>query len=177
MTQLWPRVLVYVAAPFSPTERQLARPSTGYFTDVQLHAAYLEENKDNAARLGLSLARFGVMPVVPHTAHGGRPELEHVQNYKFWIEATEELLLGCDACLLAPNWQESKGAMGEYATCIDYQIPVFTIDTDLRAWAAKVDYRHLLTARADRLNARIAAHHDTIRPPALPADFTGDDAQ
>jgi hypothetical protein len=158
-----PRKLVYIAAPFSPTAAQkLSCPMHEY-------PACVEANKAAAAALGLHVAALGAMPVVPHTAHGGRPELEHVQGYRFWIEGTDELLQGCDAALFSKNWQESPGACSEHATCVALGLPIFYEPEALAVWLRDPDNTHtsLLKDRLDRLTRRIALHHDTERPPAI----------
>ncbi len=155
-----PELLVYIAAPYSPTAAQLARrqpqPILQDTYDREFAATCIQANKEAAAALGLEVARLGCMPVVPHTAHGGRPELETVQDYRFWIDGTAALLFGCGAALFAENWRDSSGAVGEHDRCIEWSIPIFYSVGELARWVAAGEQNGTLEREAlSRLHARI----------------------
>ena len=103
--------VVYIAGPFR------ARTSWG-----------IAENIRAAERLGLEVAKLGMMPLIPHanTAHfqGELPD-------KFFLDGTMELLRRCDAVMLTPNWATSSGARDEADEAERLGIPVFVNVFDL----------------------------------------------
>jgi hypothetical protein len=42
-----------------------------------------------------------------------------------WLDADLEILMRCDAVVVAPNWEQSIGVKGEIAFAEDNDIPVF----------------------------------------------------
>lgn len=103
--------VVYIAGPFR------ARTAWG-----------IAENIRVAERLGLEVAKLGMMPLIPHanTAHfqGELPD-------KFFLDGTMELLRRCDAVMLTPNWATSSGARDEVDEAERLGIPVFVSVADL----------------------------------------------
>jgi hypothetical protein len=108
--------LVYIAGPFSARTRE----------GVELNIA-------RAVALGVEVARLGAMPVCPH-ANTSHPEYERVQPYSFWIEGTMLLLRKCDAVMLVPGWENSKGACCEYDDAFQRNVPIFDALGDLDRW-------------------------------------------
>lgn len=154
---LHPRFLVYVAAPFSPTEVQKT-------IDPERAEYWVLHNKQSASALGLEVAKLGAMPIVPHTATGGRSELESVQDYHFWIEGTAELLFFCGAILMAKNWVDSKGAVSEHGKAAAWCIPIFYT---LEALAEYLQGDNIEAEAAIALGMRLAERAvDTERPEA-----------
>ena len=97
--------VVYIAGPFrAPTAWGIA------------------ENIRQAERLGLEVAKLGLMPLIPHanTAHfhGELPD-------EFFLDGTMELLRRSDAVMLLPDWERSSGARAEVAEAERIRIPVF----------------------------------------------------
>lgn len=103
--------VVYIAGPFR------ARTAWGF-----------AENIRAAERLGLEVARNGMMPLIPHanTAHfhGELPD-------QFFLNGTMELLRRCDAVIVTPNWAMSSGARDEVDEAERLGIPVFVSVADL----------------------------------------------
>jgi hypothetical protein len=112
-----PRILVYVAGPFSPTAAQKA-------AGVERRAA-VEQNIARAGAVAVSVAALGAMPVCPHL-NTSLPEFEEVQDYQFWIEGTDEMLRRCDAALFVAGREASSGSRSEWKTCKAAKIPAFT---------------------------------------------------
>lgn len=75
------------------------------------------------AKKGLS----GWYPVTPHlnTAHFEIYEPAIPVDYKYWIEGSADLLKKCDAILMMPGWEDSKGATGEKKIAEVLGIPVY----------------------------------------------------
>jgi hypothetical protein len=102
--------LVYVAGPF-------AGP-TNY--DVQ-------QNVQRAEAFGLTIARHGALPVVPHGMN---------RNYfgqlteEFWLAGVMTLQARCDAAVFIPGWERSPGASAEFAFAHELEQPVFRADDD-----------------------------------------------
>ena len=119
MTQHLPKTyipLVYVAGPYSaPTEE-------GRDTNIQ-----------EAWTLGCQVATLGALPVVPHmnTAH-----MDALQDQQWWLDATLELMLRCDAVIMLPSWPRSHGATNERAVALKVGLPVFETMPELAEWVA-----------------------------------------
>lgn len=108
--------LVYVAGPFSAPDR-----------------AGVEKNIEDAVRVGIEIARLGVMPVIPH-ANTADPWFARVQPYEFWCTGTLELMRRCDAVVMVKGWKRSRGARAEYEEAIARGMPVFFTLQELQAW-------------------------------------------
>jgi len=110
--------LVYVAGRFSaPT------------------AWEIEKNIRAAEDIGAEVAKLGLMPVIPHAntryfhgLTGTTPE--------FWYEGTLELLRRCDALILVPGYEESKGVEMEREEAYRLVIPQFHYLPALKDWLA-----------------------------------------
>jgi hypothetical protein len=119
---LTPRILVYIAGPFS-----------GKGETREQQRADTEAKIARAVQLGIKVAKLGAYPIIPH-ANTAHPEFEDVQPYQFWIDATGELLVRCNAVLFTDDWQESSGARGENEIAINAEIPRFFHLSDLACW-------------------------------------------
>lgn len=108
--------LVYVAGPYSA--------DTVEGRSKNIKAAW---------KAGCQVAALGVYPVVPHmnTAH-----MDKLQSWEWWIDATLELMLRCNAVLMMEGWEKSRGARGEEAMAKKVGIPVFYNIVDLAGWVA-----------------------------------------
>jgi hypothetical protein len=112
-------ILVYVAGPYT------ADTPEG-----------VEENCRRAREVGAELAKCGpnIFPVIPHQT--GR-DIEHIGDYRFWIEGTVELMRRCDVVYVCPGWEGSRGTLGEIAEAERLGIPVIRNDLTLFAAGAK----------------------------------------
>jgi hypothetical protein len=134
---LRPRTLIYVAGP-----------STGKGSTPEERRAATIANIGRAVDMGVRVSRLGAHPIVPHANGADRRywDPEHPLfcglDYDFWIEATDELLLRCDAVLFLDNWQDSSGARKEERSAAERGIPRFYSLSDLACW--------LLPGLADR---------------------------
>lgn len=113
---------VYIAGPYSAPSREGR-----------------EDNFHRAVAVGAAVLAAGCHPVIPHATG---ILLEHIEDsYEFWIEATLRELRTCDACVMVPNWQSSKGSVGEHADCLARGVPVFEVaqvgglPPEFQAWA------------------------------------------
>lgn len=94
--------LLYLAGPFSAPEGD----------PDPLHT--VNENITAASRIALEAARAGWMPVCPHKNSAG---FEHTEiPAAFWYEGDIALMLRCDAVLMLPGYERSKGALAELDT-------------------------------------------------------------
>ncbi len=100
-------LLVYVAGPFSAPDR-----------------AGVEHNIRKAVDLGIEVAKLGAVPVIPH-ANTADPRFESLHDYRFWIAGTLALLERCDAIIMTPDWQLSRGAVGEFDRANALKMPTF----------------------------------------------------
>jgi len=98
--------IVYVAGPFTG--------KTAW--DIECNVRRAEET-------GLSVARAGAMPLIPHS----NTRFFHGQcSAKFWYDGTLELLRRCDAIVMVNGWEKSKGACAEKALAEELSMEVFT---------------------------------------------------
>jgi hypothetical protein len=106
--------IVYVAGPFAGKT-----------------AWDITENVRAAERVGLEVARLGHLPVIPHcnSAHffGQLDE-------SFWLAGYTKLLGLCDALILVPDWERSKGTCAEKAEAERLGLPVFFSVRGLGEW-------------------------------------------
>ena len=87
--------LIYVAGPYrAPDSWQV------------------EQNVRRAERWGWEIARHGYVPVIPHTMYR---YFDRTLTDEFWLRATQQLLLMCDALVLIPGWGQSEGCGQELA--------------------------------------------------------------
>lgn len=103
---------IYVAAPYTARNGRT-----------------VEQNIENAMALGNQIAELGILPVLPQLVT--HPFAEKQSDPLWWLVATLELMLGCDAVFMAPNWRESPGCVNELKTAIEAGLPVFYSIEDL----------------------------------------------
>jgi nucleoside 2-deoxyribosyltransferase len=107
-------IVVYVAGPFTAP-----------------NAWEVHRNVCRAESLALAVAEAGAMPLCPHTNtqhfHGTLPPA-------FWYDGTLELLRRCDAIILVPGWEASKGTQEEVVEAKRRGMPVFERVEELKAW-------------------------------------------
>ena len=106
--------VIYVAGRFSaPDQWQRAR------------------NVRAAESLAFAVAEAGAMPLNP---------LNNTHNFfgtltdAFWYEGTLELMRRCDAVILVPGWEGSKGVAAELAEARRRGLPVFERIEQLKKW-------------------------------------------
>jgi len=63
-------------------------------------------------------------PVIPHsnTGHFGG-----LKDEKYFLEGTMEQLKRCDAIVLIPGWDKSKGSIAEFKYALDNDMPILKI--------------------------------------------------
>ena len=93
----------------------------------------IEQNVRCAELVAAEVAKLGAMPVTPHANSrffagltGTTPE--------FWYQGTLELLRRCDALILVPGWEGSKGVEMEREEAWRLNIPQFHDLRSLKDW-------------------------------------------
>lgn len=109
-----PLPLIYIAGKF--------RGATPY--DVR-------KNVEAARDYGLTVARLGGYPVIPHTMTA---DFDKQLTDAFWLAGTMELLRRCDGILLIPGWDYSAGARAEHQEAQRLGIAAF--DSRVEGWTA-----------------------------------------
>ncbi len=113
-----PILIVYVAGPYR-TNSEFGSTAFGR-----------EKNIAAAREIGARLARDGHLPVIPHA---NTAQFDGLNTDEFFLEATLELMVRCDAVFLMPNWESSAGARAEKAEAEKLGLPVFTTIAELDA--------------------------------------------
>lgn len=109
-----PRIpVVYIAGPYRGPSR-----------------AAIELNIQAARKVGLLCAQKGWSPLIPHSNAAHLDECCGLPD-QYWLDATMELLLRCDAVVLCPGWINSVGTCAEVAEAKRRGIPVYETETDL----------------------------------------------
>lgn len=91
-------------------------------------------NIDRAAAVGFEVSKLGAYPAIPHTNTGAWFIGTHTSE--LWYELTLEFMRRCDAVILVPGWENSKGTRGEKEEAERLNIPVFDSIAGLAAWLA-----------------------------------------
>lgn len=93
----------------------------------------IHRNVFHAESLGMAVADAGAMPLMPHanTAH-----FHGTVTDAFWYKGTLALLKRCDAMILVPGWEDSKGTRAEAEWARANGMPVFERVEELKAWLA-----------------------------------------
>lgn len=77
--------------------------------------------------------QLGVFAFCPHL-NSYHMELDVDADADFWRKADLEILSRCDAILLIPGWENSRGSVLERTFAIDNSIPVFSSENELKDW-------------------------------------------
>lgn len=93
----------------------------------------VEQNVRRAEALAMEVARLGAMPLTPHCNTRNFHGLSGV-THEFWYEGTLELLRRCDALILVPGWEGSKGTAAEREEAFRKHIPQFHDLRSLQDW-------------------------------------------
>lgn len=93
----------------------------------------IECNIRQAETLALEVWRSGAAALCPHT---NTRFFQGAAEDSIWLDGDIEMLLRCDALILAPDWERSSGARGERDEALRAGLPVFYDIADLRAWLA-----------------------------------------
>ncbi len=99
-----PILLIYVVGPYrAPTAWQR------------------EQNIHRARAWGVTIARCGAYPVIPHsnTAH-----FDGEAEDTLWLAGTLELMRRCDGVLLTGEWRRSSGSRAERAEAERLSLPI-----------------------------------------------------
>jgi hypothetical protein len=65
----------------------------------------------------------------------------------YWLRATMEMLLRCDALLLVPGWRSSAGSLAERDAAVARNMPVLDLDGEPR------QYQPVIAAWLGRIGA------------------------
>ena len=96
----------------------------------------------------MAVAEAGAMPLI-RTRH---VEFLWNDHEEFWYEGTLALLKRCDAMILVPGWEDSKGTRDERAWAKANDMPVFERVEELKRW---LDEGLPLSPRTQSFRARL----------------------
>ena len=88
-------------------------------------------NVQRAREVADAVARLGAFPVTPHFFDSG---IEDAGDAAFWYAGTLEVMRRCDALIVAPGSDESKGTSVEIAVMVTLGKPVFLGLSGLKEW-------------------------------------------
>lgn len=80
------------------------------------------------------MSKLGAYPAIPHTNTGAWFIGTHTPE--LWYELTLEFMRRCDAVILVPGWENSKGTREEKKEAERLGLPVFRHIDGLEAWLA-----------------------------------------
>jgi hypothetical protein len=86
-----------------------------------------------AETLGYAVAELGAMPLIPHA---NTTSFDGTFTAEFWYAGTLELLRRCDAMILVPGWEGSRGVAAEIEEAKNLMIPIFERVDELKIWLA-----------------------------------------
>jgi nucleoside 2-deoxyribosyltransferase len=104
-------MLIYVAGPYSGTPEEI------------------ERNVESAAKIAAELWRIGHAVICPHTNSHLVSKLAPDITYEQWIRGDINMLARCDAIVMLPNWQQSRGAVAEFAYAQQIKMPIYEVGT------------------------------------------------
>ena len=102
----------------------------------------IAQNVAAAEDVGLLVAEAGAMPLIPHSNTGLK--FFGTINEQFWYDGTMELLRRCDAVIMVPGWEASKGAQAEREEALRMDLPVLALEwhvlriTAIKAWLSSL---------------------------------------
>lgn len=114
--------VVYVAGPFRCPSQ---------YVPGQQDAWGIQRNVMAAMTVGLEVWRMGAAALIPHA---NTMFFQNAAPDQVWLEGDLALLAKCDAVVMLPDWERSKGAREEHAFAKERGIPVFYTTVALRAW-------------------------------------------
>jgi len=110
--------VIYIAGKFSaPDQWQRAR------------------NIRAAENMAFGVACMGAMPLNPLANTGN---FFGTLTEEFWYEGTLELLKRCDAMILVPGWEDSKGVREEIRYAHGANLPIFNRVDELKTWLVEM---------------------------------------
>lgn len=115
--------IVYIAGPYAgPTH-----DGKSYYE--------ISRNILEAREWAKRVIEAGAFPFTPHL-NSFHMELDVDRSADWWREADLEMLRRCDAILLIPGWDRSKGARMERAFAVDHGIRTLYSIEELKGWLA-----------------------------------------
>lgn len=100
----------------------------------------LSQNIYNAALVRDDVIRMGCVAVCPHVMFN---DCDVECSDRFWLAATQQLMLNCDAVVLVDGWERSHGTRAEVVAARQAGIPVFEHLRDLEDWVWREDVHRL----------------------------------
>jgi hypothetical protein len=83
----------------------------------------VEKNVRAAENIGLTVAGFGAMPLIPHT---NTRFFDGLLTDEFWLDGTSELMKRSDAVVCVPGWEYSAGSIAEINLARKLNMPVLS---------------------------------------------------
>lgn len=82
-------------------------------------------NIDAAARVAGEWMKAGHSVICPHTNSGGIVDAGYEFTHAEWMKADLMMIARCDALVMVPGWETSKGAKEEHDYATKLGIPIF----------------------------------------------------
>lgn len=118
--------VVYIAGPYSPSKSKSI-----------LRWVEIDENIEQARQAAITLANARVAYFSPHLNSAHFEVLAPDVPAKFWYDLDLYFLTSCEAILMLPGWENSKGSLKEKALMEQLSRPVFYNTDEVIEWASK----------------------------------------
>jgi hypothetical protein len=125
--------VVFISGPYMGNVRNYDH--TNYFN--------IDRNINRAAEAAAGLAREGITFFCPHLHSAHFEVITPDVLPAFWYDLDLHFLRACNAILLLPGWQESKGCKVELEEANLQHFPVFYTVEEVVDWAHGIADAHL----------------------------------
>jgi hypothetical protein len=117
--------MVYIAGPYRAPAR---------FVGHLARKCAVDANIATVGYFGRLVADAGGVPLVPHAVGHLVDGQSRPMPDDYWLRATLEMMLRCDAVLLVPGWRASVGSCNERDAAVKANLHILDLDGEPRQY-------------------------------------------